>query len=127
MTTARTPAPGPRSYYRERSRRFLPLADEMLGRNEPEVACEMVWGAAAHAIKASASARGWPHGEHRLLRITINRLVQEENAPSYLIGQYDVASAFHSGFYGDFQFTEGNIRAGQELIAQFIQTLEGLG
>ena len=118
--------PRPRSYHRERSHRFLSLVDSMLALGEPEAACEMVWGAAAHAIKAAAGHRGWEHGGHRLLRIAVNRLVVEEDAPTQLIGQYDFASAFHSGFYGDLQFADGNIRAGKDLIAGFVQTLENL-
>ena len=112
-------------YYRDRSRRFLELVDGELERGEIEIACELLWGAAAHAIKSVAQRRGWEHGAHALLRETVDRLI-EHGAPPHLIGQYGLASEFHVGFYGDRRFTVGNIRAGKELMDDFIQTLESL-
>ena len=114
------------SYYRERSRHFLTLVDAQLGTGELEVACELLWGAAAHAIKSAAHRRGWEHGAHALLSVAVERLVTEVGAPQYLSGQYKMASDFHVGFYGDLVFNAGNIRAGKELIAEFIQTVESL-
>ena len=123
MTTApRTP-----DYYRSRSRHFLALVEDMLSAGEPEIACEMLWGAAAHAIKAAAARRpGWEHGTHRQLRVAVDRLVMEEGAPPYLLGQYNIASRFHEGFYGR-PFRENNIRNGREPVAEFVRTLESLG
>ena len=46
----------PAIYYGERSRRLLALADDLLARGEPEAAGEMLWGAAALAIKAAGRA-----------------------------------------------------------------------
>ncbi len=118
-------APRPSGYYRGRSRNFLTLVDNMLASGELEAACEMLWGAAAHAIKASAQLRGWEHDTHTKLRISVDRLVAEENAPPYLLGQYGMASRFHEGFYGR-PFRAEQINAGKQPIAQFIQTLESL-
>ena len=118
-------APRPAEYYRERSRHFLLLVDDALERGEPEIACELVWGAAAHAIKSVAQRKRWVHGSHDLLRETITRLIAE-GAPPHLHGQYFTAADFHIGFYGDRVFDADNIRAGKELIAQFAQTLESL-
>ena len=117
----------PADYYRERIRRFLVLADDLLVQGELEVACEMLWGAAALAIKAAAQRRNWRHDSHALLRNAVDRLVYEQGAPSHLLGQYAIASEFHAGFYGDRMFTAGQIRYGKEPVAEFIRTLENLG
>ena len=118
-------APRPAEYYRERSQHFLNLIDAVLDLGELELACEVSWGASAHAIKAVAQRKGWEHGSHDRLRATVIRLIGE-GAPPYLKGQYMMASEFHIGFYGDRVFDADNIRVGRELIAQFIQTLESL-
>ena len=118
-------APRHQDYYRERSRHFLELFDDTLEREELEIACEMLWGSAAHAIKSAARQRGWRHGSHTLLGAAIEHLV-ENGAPAHLTGQYDLASAFHVGFYGDRQFAPEQLRLAKGLIADFIQTLESL-
>ena len=117
---------GPRhhEYYRERSHHFISLVNDMLGRGEPELACEVLWGAAAHAIKSIAQHKGWAHGTHSLLLASIERLITEHGAPSQLRGQYHVTSEFHVGFYGDRVFEVDNIRMGEMLVVEFIQTLE---
>ncbi len=113
------------AYHRERSRHFLALVDDELARGELEEASNKVWGAAAHAIKAVAESRGWEHHAHRLLERAVHRLVHEENAPRDLLIQYMTASAYHQRFYGDPPEVE-YIRAGKELIGQFVATLESL-
>ncbi|MDE2787475.1 MAG: hypothetical protein OXL37_12545 [Chloroflexota bacterium] len=118
----------PRShgYYQGRSHHFLTLVNDFLERGELEIACEVLWGAAAHAIKSVAQRKGWEHGSHGLLLITINRLIEETGAPQYLHGQYRMASDFHVGFYGDRLFGPEHLRMGRALIAEFVQALEGL-
>ena len=118
-------APRHQDYYRDCSRHFLELVDDELGQGELELTCELLWGAAAHCIKSIAQRRRWQHGSHGLLRITIERLI-EDGAPSHLIGQYNFASEFHVGFYGDRQFSPEQLRLAKGLIAEFIQTLESL-
>ena len=119
-------APRHHSYYRERSHHFLPMMDDFLDQGEPELACEVLWGAAAHAIKSAAQRKGWEHGTHLLLGIAIERLIAETNAPPRLSGQYRMASDYHVGFYGDRQFHPEHLRLAKGLIAEFIQTLESL-
>ncbi|MYC32907.1 MAG: HEPN domain-containing protein [Chloroflexi bacterium] len=118
---------GPRhyDYYRERSEHFLERFDGELEQSEYELACELLWGAAAHAIKSAAQKRGWEHGSHDLLRTTINRLA-DENAMPHLLGQYNMMSAFHVGFYGDRQFRIEHMRLAKALVSGFAQTLESL-
>lgn len=117
-------APRHHSYYQERSHHFLPMVDDFLNRGELELACEVLWGAAAHAIKSIAQRKGWEHGSHSLLLDTVKRLIAEAGAPLHLRGQYQMASDFHVGFYGDRQFTPEHLRLGRALIAEFVQTLE---
>ena len=121
ITTADTVA-----YHRERSHHFLNLVDDELARGELEEASNKVWGAAAHAIKAVAELRGWPHHAHGLLEDAVYRLINEEGAPPHLRGQYYIASHFHQRFYGGPPPADG-IRYGEEVIAEFIEALERLG
>ena len=114
------------AYHQERSRHFLSLVDDELARGELEEASNKVWGAAAHAIKAVAERRGWPHHSHALLQQTMERLISEEGAPQHLFGQYMMASAYHQGFYA-WPPPANGIRYGKEVIAEFIEALEGLG
>lgn len=118
-------APRHQDYYRERSQHFLGLVDDELGQGELELACELLWGAVAHSIKSIAQRHGWQHGSHRLLRVTIECLI-EDGAPSHLVGQYNFASELHVGFYGDRQFSPEQLHLAKALIAEFIQTLESL-
>ena len=120
MTTTDTIA-----YHRERSHHFLDLVDDELARGELEEASNKVWGAAAHAIKAVAERRGWEHHARTLLEEAVDRLIEEENAPPHLAGQYMMASAYHQRFYGG-PPSALKIRAGKDLIFEFIQTLENL-
>lgn len=115
----------PSEYYGELSPHLLSLVDNQLAQGETEVACELLWGAAAHAIKATAQRLGWKHDTHDLLRISVNRLVSETGAPPYLRGQYYMASRFHEGFYGR-PFNADQISAARQPVAEFIRTLESL-
>ena len=111
---------GPRhyAYYRERSEHFLERVDGELEQNEYELACELLWGTAAHAIKSAAQRRGWEHGSHDLLRTTIDRLAAENSMP-YLLGQYNMMSAFRAGFYGDRRFRIKHMRADKNFGRRF--------
>lgn len=114
------------AYHRERSWHFLALVDDELARGELEEASNKLWGAAAHAIKAVAESRGWPHHAHALLQQTMERLISEEGASQHLFGQYMMASAYHQGFYA-WPPPADAIRYGKEIITEFIAALENLG
>ena len=113
------------AYHRGRSWHFWELVDDELARGELEEASNKLWGAAAHAVKAAAETRGWPHDAHALLEAAVLRLIREESAPPHLFGQYMMASAYHRRFYVNPPEADG-IRYGKETIAEFIRTLEGL-
>ncbi len=118
-------SPRPVSYYRERSRHFANMVAGEIARGEMELACEVLWGAAAHAIKSVAQRKGWTHDSHSLRRAAVIRLITEERAPPHLRGQYYIASGFHVGFY-EGSFNAEHIIQGRALIAEFVQTLESL-
>ena len=118
--------PRPAAYYTERSAHFLARVDDELAAGELEIACELLWGAAAHAIKAVAESKGWSHGTHRRLAAVVERLVNEGGAPPHLSGQYKMASDFHQGFYGDRVFDADQIRRARATITDFTSTLRRL-
>lgn len=112
-------------YHLERSWHFLELVDDEVERGELEEASNKLWGAAAHAIKAVAERRGWPHGAHRDLEDTVMRLIDDEGAPAILLTHYGLANWFHPRFYGG--PPDGNvIRRGKDQISDFIRLLENL-
>ena len=125
MTTAITTA-DTIAYHRGRSRHFLDLVDDEIERGELEEACNKLWEAAVHAIKAVAEQRGWPHNTDAQLEDTVHRLVSEEGAPLQIWGQYMMATAFHQRFYGGPSDAVG-IGYGKGTMAEFISTLERLG
>ena len=112
-------------YHSERSWHFLDLVDDEVQRGELEEACNKIWGAAAHAIKAVAERRGWFHGSHNALAETVLRLIDDEGGPPLLYTYYGLANSFHSRFYG---WPPGvdEIRHGKGEIANFIRMLESL-
>ena len=112
-------------YHTERSWHFLELVDDEVERGELEEAGNKLWGAAAHAIKAVAERRGWPHGAHRDLEEVVLRLVDDEGAPAILYTYYGLASWFHSRFYGG-PPEESIIGHGKVQMAEFIRLLEDL-
>ena len=112
-------------YHAERSWHFLELVDDEVERGELEEASNKLWGAAAHAIKAVAERRGWPHGAHRDLEDAVIKLIDDEGAPPILLTYYAAANWFHSRFYGG--PPDGNvIGRGKTQIADFIRLLESL-
>ena len=112
-------------FHAERSWHFLDLVDDEVKRGELEEACNKIWGAAAHAIKAVAERRGWFHGSHNALEETVMRLIDDEGAPSSLYIYYTSANWFHSRFYGG-PPSGSAIRHGKAEMAEFIRMLESL-
>ncbi len=112
-------------YHLERSWHFFELVDDEVERGELEEAGNKLWGAAAHAIKAVAMKRSWPHGAHRDLEEVVMRLVDDEGAPATLYTYYALANWFHSRFYGG-PPDERIIHHGKGQIADFIRILENL-
>ncbi len=69
-----------------------------LDRGDLIQASEKAWGAAAHAIKSVAQARGWNHHRHDLLRDIVNQISDEWDSPT-LRDLFNLASVLHQNFY----------------------------
>ncbi len=112
-------------YHIAQSWHFLELVDGEVERGELEEASNKLWGAAAHAIKAVAERRGWPHGAHRDLEEVVMRLVDDEGAPAILYTYYGLANWFHSRFYGG-PPDASMIHHGKGQMAEFIRLMESV-
>ncbi|MCE2501529.1 MAG: hypothetical protein J4G13_11810 [Dehalococcoidia bacterium] len=118
MTTTDTVA-----YHRKETRRLLREVDDALGRGDLESAPTKLWSAAAESIRGAAAGRGWEYGSDSLLSETVDRLVDEENLPSDLIGQFLMLYAFRAAPVSH-AHSPGKIRYGRGQLAQFVYALE---
>ena len=82
----------------EASRRFMRHAKLEFKRRDLPQASEKAWGAAAHAVKAAAAARGMRHYNHRELINTVSRLTRETGQDELLQG-FNAAQALHANYY----------------------------
>ena len=83
---------------------------------------EKLWGAAAHAVKAVAERRGWPHASHRQLFSVVNRLASETGEFSIAVA-FGKASELHVNFYeGHMEIDEVNDMA--EVVVGFLDEIE---
>ncbi len=114
--------------HREESRRSLAQVDADLERGDLESASQALWDAAAHAIKAAAQRRGWPHDSFEALCDVMNRLVSDEGGPVDLHWSFMMANAFdRRSLVWEIPIHEAGIRYCRAPIAEFITTLEGIG
>ena len=65
---------------------FLEKADRHFAEGDQIQASEKLWGAAAHAVMAVASERGWPHANQTDLRRAVGRLADEQNNQRIAVG-----------------------------------------
>ena len=110
--------------YRNQSRSFLEQAYRELSAGDLLQASEKGWGAAAHMVKAVAEARGWEHGQHRLILRAVTRLTEDHNDTEFGDLLY-VAQALHANFY-EGEMDEAAVTAGLEKVALLLQKLEAL-
>ena len=88
-------------------------------------ASEKFWGAAAQAMKAVATRRGWEHKTHahayqvvnNLTRLTGDRQIRE---------WFNHADALHTNFYEDWM-DAADIRSYADDVSQLISRLEEVG
>ena len=79
---------------------FFDAADQYFEDEEPLLAYESLWNAAAHALTAVADARGWPTDDPQDLRTAAERLASEAS-DHHLRHQFAVAQQFRAKFnYG---------------------------
>lgn len=79
------------------ARAFFDAADRHFADEEPLLAYENIWRAAAHALTAVAQQRGWPTDDARALKAAADRLADEAK-DHHLRHQYAVAQQFRARF-----------------------------
>ena len=86
------------AFHTDTSRMMMEQAAPELAKGNSLQASEKGWGAASHAVKAIAEARGWRHNSHRDLFGIARRLANETGQPE-ILDLFNTASALHTNFY----------------------------
>ena len=76
---------------------YFDAADQHFADEEPLLAYDNLWNAAAHALTAVSDARGWPSGDLQDLRTNAERLASEAS-DHHLRHQFAVAQQFRARF-----------------------------
>ena len=76
---------------------FFDAADQHFADEEPLLAYDNLWNAAAHALTAVSDARGWPTADLQDLRTNAERLASEAS-DHHLRHQFAVAQQFRARF-----------------------------
>ena len=93
-----------------------------------EAAAQALWEAAALGVQAAALRRGWQVSDNYDLGQTISRLIHDEGGPVELNTAFFTAYAFNRVDRAwDSPISADGIRYGKDVIAEFIEALEGLG
>ena len=101
--------------------RMLEHAEQMTAGRDRLQASEKMWGAAAHAIKAIADARGWPYHTHSDAR-AIARHIAERMGDREIFALYLAMEGLHQNFYND-RYTLGELRDSLELARRLVALL----
>ena len=98
-----------------------------LARGNLAAASQTLWDAAAHAIKAAAARRHWPHESFVDLGETITRLIDEEGGPLDLNTNFIMASSFDRIDTWEIPLHEAGIRyCSKGPIKELLLMLEGM-
>ena len=112
----------PREAHATHSKRLRARSARSLKDGERVAGSEETWGAAAHAVKAIARKRGWPHHEHRAYGVIANHI--GALAGNERIGELFAAiESLHRNFYNDDE-SESELRIGQERLARLLAFLK---
>ncbi len=108
---------------------FFDAADQHFEDEEPLLAYENIWYAAAHALTAVAEQRGWPAADARALKTAADRLADEAH-DHHLRHQYAVAQQFRAkfnhGFVEPYQLAD-YCRLMREFVARMVALLDETG
>ena len=80
--------------------RLIEHARRMLRDGDRLQACEKIWGAAAHGLKAIADRRGWPytlHSDGRVIASYLGKLTGSKDLPRL----FSHLEGLHRSFYAD--------------------------
>ena len=106
---------------------FFEAADQHFEDEEPLLAYENLWNAAAHALTAVADARGWPTDDPQDLKSASDRLANEAS-DHHLRHQFAVAQQFRAKF--NYGFVERHqladyCRLMREFVDRMLALLDG--
>ena len=105
----------------------LAQVDVELARGNLAAASQTLWEAAAHAIKAAATRRHWPHESFADLGDAITRLYDEEGGPIELHWYFVMASSFDRIDTWEIPLHEAGIRyCSKGPIKELLLMLEGM-
>lgn len=108
---------------------FFEAADRHFEDEEPLLAYDNLWNAAAHALTAVSDARGWPTGDLQDLRANAERLANEAS-DHHLRHQFAVAqqfrARFNDGFVERHQLAD-YCRLMREFVDRMLALLEAYG
>ena len=110
--------------YQEASLHLLAQAEAELAADDTRQAAEKGWGAAALAVKAVCSQRGWLHDSHALLHQAISQIVEETEDESVL-HLFSVANLLHVNFYENW-LDARTVRRGLVAVRRLIDKLNAL-
>lgn len=110
--------------YIRTSRQFLTQAQQEFAKGDMLQASEKAWGAAAHAVKATAEQRGWEHGTHARLFENINK-ISRETGDDELHVLFHVANSLHQNFYEDWQ-TDDFVQSGIQQVRLLVNKCAAL-
>lgn len=86
------------AFHTDTSRMMMEQAAPELAKGDSLQASEKGCGAASHAVKAIAEARGWRHTSHRDL-FNVARRLANETGQREILELFNTASALHANFY----------------------------
>jgi hypothetical protein len=85
--------------------KYLADADRLLQEGDFSQASEKYWGAVAEMVKAIAEQRGWPHGSHRDIRGSLQRIAVE-TGDQELRRLFGIMESLHANFYENWMDAE---------------------
>ena len=102
--------------------RLAHQAQDEFDKGDSLQASEKAWGAAAHAVKATAERRGWNHNTHRLLFDVVDQTASDVGTPE-LRDLFLVANALHQNFYENWQ-SANFVQSGIHQVSRLVELLE---
>lgn len=103
---------------------FLRVMDEGIAAGRPLLACEVLWGAATHAVRAYARWSGWRTGKSPRLTELVERMAAEQNEPSLSDG-FAQAALLHANFYNGFM-DAATVAENQAIVRGFAERVLAL-
>ena len=103
---------------------FLELADNRIAERNLLLRSELLWCAAAHAVKAVAKRRGWRNESHADLFQVVGLLARNRR-DSDLTDWFKRASRLHRNMY-EGEMYEQEIAVAQGQVRRLVQRLAGM-